>query len=35
MRALELLADDRPGYWEVNGYHDRGIHGRSSAYQGD
>jgi len=24
IRGIELLADDRPGYWEVNGYHLRG-----------
>ena len=35
VRALELLADDRPGYWEVNGYHDRGDPWREQRYQGD
>jgi DMSO/TMAO reductase YedYZ molybdopterin-dependent catalytic subunit len=24
IRGIELLADDRPGYWEINGYH---LHG--------
>jgi DMSO/TMAO reductase YedYZ molybdopterin-dependent catalytic subunit len=24
IRGIELLADDRPGYWEVGGYHLRG-----------
>jgi DMSO/TMAO reductase YedYZ molybdopterin-dependent catalytic subunit len=24
LRALEVLVDDRPGYWERNGYHMRG-----------
>jgi DMSO/TMAO reductase YedYZ molybdopterin-dependent catalytic subunit len=22
--GIELLADDRPGFWERNGYHDHG-----------
>jgi DMSO/TMAO reductase YedYZ molybdopterin-dependent catalytic subunit len=35
VRALELLADDRPGYWEVNGYHDRGDPWLEQRYQGD
>jgi DMSO/TMAO reductase YedYZ molybdopterin-dependent catalytic subunit len=35
VRALELLADDRPGYWEVNGYHDRGDPWLQQRYQGD
>jgi DMSO/TMAO reductase YedYZ molybdopterin-dependent catalytic subunit len=35
VRALELLAADRPGYWEVNGYHDRGDPWREQRYQGD
>jgi DMSO/TMAO reductase YedYZ molybdopterin-dependent catalytic subunit len=35
VRALELLADDRPGYWEVNGYHDRGDPWQEQRYQGD
>ena len=24
VRAVELLAEDRPGFWELNGYHARG-----------
>jgi DMSO/TMAO reductase YedYZ molybdopterin-dependent catalytic subunit len=32
---LELLADDQPGFWERNGYHDRGDPWREQRYQGD
>ncbi len=32
---LELLAEDRPGFWEQNGYHDRGDPWREQRYQGD
>ena len=32
---LELLARDRPGFWEQNGYHDRGDPWRQQRYQGD
>ena len=35
VRALELLPEDRPGYWEVNGYHDRGDPWQEQRYQGD
>ena len=27
--------EDRPGYWEVNGYHDRGDPWQEQRYQGD
>lgn len=32
---LELMAQDRPGFWEQNGYHDRGDPWREQRYQGD
>ena len=32
---LELMADDHPGFWERNGYHDRGDPWREQRYQGD
>jgi DMSO/TMAO reductase YedYZ molybdopterin-dependent catalytic subunit len=32
---LELLADDEPGFWERNGYHDRGDPWLEQRYQGD
>lgn len=32
---LELLARDRPGFWEQNGYHDRGDPWLEQRYQGD
>ncbi|MEP9383273.1 sulfite oxidase-like oxidoreductase [Nocardioides sp. KR10-350] len=32
---LELLATDRPGFWEQNGYHDRGDPWLEQRYQGD
>ncbi|MCF6376693.1 sulfite oxidase-like oxidoreductase [Nocardioides KLBMP 9356] len=32
---LELMAADRPGFWEVNGYHDRGDPWLEQRYQGD
>jgi DMSO/TMAO reductase YedYZ molybdopterin-dependent catalytic subunit len=32
---LELLADDQPGFWEQNGYHDRGDPWLEQRYQGD
>ena len=32
---LELTAQDRPGFWERNGYHDRGDPWREQRYQGD
>jgi DMSO/TMAO reductase YedYZ molybdopterin-dependent catalytic subunit len=35
VRALELLSEDRSGYWEVNGYHDRGDPWLEQRYQGD
>jgi DMSO/TMAO reductase YedYZ molybdopterin-dependent catalytic subunit len=32
---LELMAADRPGFWEQNGYHDRGDPWLEQRYQGD
>ncbi|WP_242494694.1 molybdopterin-dependent oxidoreductase [Nocardioides zhouii] len=32
---LELTATDRPGFWESNGYHDRGDPWLEQRYQGD
>jgi DMSO/TMAO reductase YedYZ molybdopterin-dependent catalytic subunit len=32
---LELMAEDRPGFWERNGYHDHGDPWREQRYQGD
>jgi DMSO/TMAO reductase YedYZ molybdopterin-dependent catalytic subunit len=32
---LELMASDRPGFWEQNGYHDRGDPWMEQRYQGD
>ena len=32
---LTLLERDRPGFWEVNGYHDRGDPWLEQRYQGD
>jgi DMSO/TMAO reductase YedYZ molybdopterin-dependent catalytic subunit len=32
---LELIAEDRPGFWERNGYHDRGDPWLEQRYQGD
>jgi DMSO/TMAO reductase YedYZ molybdopterin-dependent catalytic subunit len=33
--GLELMAEDRPGFWERNGYHDRGDPWLEQRYQGD
>jgi DMSO/TMAO reductase YedYZ molybdopterin-dependent catalytic subunit len=33
--GLTLLADDEPGFWERNGYHDRGDPWLEQRYQGD
>ena len=32
---LTLLTRDQPGFWEQNGYHDRGDPWRQQRYQGD
>ncbi len=33
--GLRLVEHDEPGFWEVNGYHDRGDPWREQRYQGD
>ena len=33
--GLELLAEDRRGFWERNGYHDYGDPWREQRYWGD
>ena len=35
VRGLQLLDRDQPGFWEQNGYHDRGDPWREQRYQGD
>jgi DMSO/TMAO reductase YedYZ molybdopterin-dependent catalytic subunit len=35
VRRLELVDDDRPGFWESLGYHDRGDPWLEQRYQGD
>jgi DMSO/TMAO reductase YedYZ molybdopterin-dependent catalytic subunit len=35
VRGLELVARDRPGFWEQLGYHNRGDPWREQRYQGD
>jgi DMSO/TMAO reductase YedYZ molybdopterin-dependent catalytic subunit len=35
VRGLQLLPNDRPGFWEQLGYHDRGDPWREQRYQGD
>jgi DMSO/TMAO reductase YedYZ molybdopterin-dependent catalytic subunit len=35
LRGLRLLDHDEPGFWEVNGYHDRGDPWLEQRYQGD
>ena len=32
---LTLMERDQPGFWEQNGYHDRGDPWRQQRYQGD
>ena len=32
---VELMAHDRPGFWEQHGYHDRGDPWLEQRYQGD
>jgi DMSO/TMAO reductase YedYZ molybdopterin-dependent catalytic subunit len=32
---LELMADVRPGFWEQNGDHDRGVPWLEQRFQGD
>jgi DMSO/TMAO reductase YedYZ molybdopterin-dependent catalytic subunit len=35
VRGLELSIEDRPGFWEQGGYHDRGDPWLEQRYQGD
>ena len=35
VRGIELLHDDRPGFWETAGYHNYGDPWREQRYQGD
>ncbi len=35
VRGLELVAQDRPGFWESLGYHNYGDPWREQRYQGD
>ncbi len=35
VRGLEVLVGDAPGFWERNGYHDRGDPWLEQRYQGD
>jgi DMSO/TMAO reductase YedYZ molybdopterin-dependent catalytic subunit len=35
VRGIELLVDDRPGFWETAGYHNYGDPWREQRYQGD
>jgi DMSO/TMAO reductase YedYZ molybdopterin-dependent catalytic subunit len=35
VRGLRLMERDAPGFWEQNGYHDRGDPWREQRYQGD
>lgn len=35
VRGLELLLEDRPGFWETLGYHNRGDPWREQRYWGD
>ena len=35
VRGIELLQEDQPGFWEVNGYHNYGDPWKEQRYQGD
>ena len=35
LRGLEWRVGDEPGFWERNGYHDRGDPWLQQRYQGD
>jgi DMSO/TMAO reductase YedYZ molybdopterin-dependent catalytic subunit len=35
VRALRVMQEDEPGFWETLGYHDRGDPWREQRYQGD
>ena len=33
--SIEFLAEDKPGYWEVRGYHNRGDPWAEQRYSSD
>ena len=33
--GIEFLTEDKPGYWEVRGYHNRGDPWKEERYSGD
>ena len=35
INGLQFTQKDEPGFWEQNGYHDRGDPWREQRYQGD
>ena len=35
LQAIEFLTEDKPGYWEVRGYHNRGDPWKEERYSGD
>jgi DMSO/TMAO reductase YedYZ molybdopterin-dependent catalytic subunit len=35
VRGLRIMAEDEPGFWEENGYHDRGDPWQEQRYRGD
>jgi len=35
LKRIEFLAEDHPGFWEVNGYHNRGDPWREERYTND
>lgn len=35
IQSIEFLTEDKPGYWEVRGYHNRGDPWREERYSGD
>jgi DMSO/TMAO reductase YedYZ molybdopterin-dependent catalytic subunit len=35
VKRIEFMTGDKPGYWELNGYHDRGDPWDEQRYQGD
>jgi DMSO/TMAO reductase YedYZ molybdopterin-dependent catalytic subunit len=35
VRGLRIMAEDEPGFWEENGYHDRGDPWKEQRYRGD
>src|SRR5260370_318745 len=35
LQSIEFLAEDKPGYWEVRGYHNRGDPWQEQRYSND